>query len=90
MKKKNNTTYITTPIYYASGNVHIGNSYTTIVCDAFARFRRMQGVDTFYLTGMDEHGQKIQEAAQKQNKTPQELTDDIAASTKALWKELNK
>lgn len=87
--KKNNTSYITTPIYYASGNVHIGNSYTTIVCDAFARFRRMQGVDTFYLTGMDEHGLKIQEAASKQNKTPQQLTDEIASSTKALWKDLD-
>ena len=86
--KKNNTCYITTPIYYASGNVHIGNSYTTIVCDAFARFRRLQGVDTFYLTGMDEHGQKIQEAAAKQNKTPQELVDDVANQTKALWKDL--
>ena len=89
MGKKNNTSYITTPIYYASGNVHIGNSYTTIVCDAFARFRRLQGVDTFYLTGMDEHGLKIQEAATKQGKTPQALTDEIAASTKALWKDLD-
>ena len=86
--KKNNTSYITTPIYYASGNVHIGNSYTTIVCDAFARFRRLQGVDTFYLTGMDEHGQKIQEAAEKKGLTPQALTDEIADSTKALWKDL--
>ena len=86
--KKNNTSYITTPIYYASGNVHIGNSYTTIVCDAFARFRRLQGVDTFYLTGMDEHGQKIQEAAAKRGLTPQALTDEIAKSTKELWKDL--
>ena len=86
--KKNNTSYITTPIYYASGNVHIGNSYTTIVCDAFARFRRLQGVDTFYLTGMDEHGQKIQEAAAKRGLTPQALTDEIAQSTKELWKDL--
>ena len=89
MDKKNNTSYITTPIYYASGNVHIGNSYTTIVCDAFARFRRLQGVDTFYLTGMDEHGLKIQEAALRQGKTPQQLTDEIALSTKALWKDLD-
>ena len=62
---KNKTCYVTTPIYYASGNVHIGNSYTTIVCDAFARYHRLKGYDTFYLTGMDEHGLKIEEAAAK-------------------------
>lgn len=86
MKK---TCYITTPIYYSSGIVHIGNSYTTIVCDAFARFKRFKGVDTFYLTGMDEHGQKIEEAALKNNKSPQEFVDGIAQYTKELWKKLN-
>ena len=86
MKK---TCYVTTPIYYASGNVHIGNSYTTIVCDAFARFYRNCGYDTFYLTGMDEHGLKIEEAAKKQGITPQELTDITAKNTKDLWRDLN-
>ena len=86
MKK---TCYVTTPIYYASGNVHIGNSYTTIVCDAFARFFRNSGYDTFYLTGMDEHGLKIEEAAKKQGITPQELTDITANNTKELWRDLN-
>ena len=86
MKK---TCYVTTPIYYASGNVHIGNSYTTIACDAYARFFRNSGYDTFYLTGMDEHGLKIEEAAKKQGITPQELTDIVANNTKELWRDLN-
>lgn len=81
--------YITTPIYYASGSVHIGNSYTTIVCDVLARFNRTMGRDTFYLTGMDEHGQKIQEAAEKQGITPQELVNKIAEATKTTWKALD-
>ena len=85
---KNKTCYVTTPIYYASGNVHIGNSYTTIVCDAFARFHRLKGYDTFYLTGMDEHGLKIEEAALKRGITPQNLTDEVAEATKSLWKDL--
>lgn len=86
MKK---TCYVTTPIYYASGNVHIGNSYSTIVCDCFARYNRLKGNDTFFLTGMDEHGLKIEETAKKQGLTPQELVDKVAASTKKLWQELN-
>ena len=85
---KNKTCYVTTPIYYASGNVHIGNSYTTIVCDAFARYHRLKGYDTFYLTGMDEHGLKIEEAALKRGITPQALTDEVADATKSLWKDL--
>lgn len=86
MKK---TCYVTTPIYYASGNVHIGNSYSTIVCDCFARYNRLKGNDTFFLTGMDEHGLKIEEAAKKQGLTPQELVDKVASSTKELWKNLD-
>jgi len=85
MKK---TCYVTTPIYYASANVHIGNSYSTLVCDVFARYNRLRGNDTFYLTGMDEHGQKIEEAAQKQGISPQALVDKVAGETKQLWKEL--
>lgn len=87
MKKK--TCYVTTPIYYSSGSVHVGNSYTTIACDAYARFHRLNNYDTFFLTGMDEHGLKIEEAAKKKGITPQELTDGIALDTQKLWKELN-
>ena len=80
--------YITTPIYYASGDVHIGNSYSTVVCDVFARYHRQKNDDTYFLTGMDEHGQKIEEAAKKQNKTPQEFVDEVASRTKNLWQNL--
>lgn len=90
MKTKNKKTcYITTPIYYSSGHVHIGNSYTTIACDVFARYHRLKGDDTFYLTGMDEHGLKIEEAAKKIGKDPQDFVNQIASDTKALWKDLN-
>lgn len=81
--------YITTPIYYASGNVHIGNAYTSVAADVLARFKRSCGRDTYFLTGMDEHGLKIQEAAAKQNITPQELVDGVAKNTQDLWKHLN-
>ena len=80
--------YITTPIYYASGNVHIGNSYTTIAADVLSRYHRLADYDTYFLTGMDEHGLKIQEAAEKQGITPQTLVDNIAENTKELWKHL--
>lgn len=80
--------YITTPIYYSSGSVHIGNSYTTIACDTFARYNRYMNRDTFFLTGMDEHGLKIADAAQKNNMTPQKFVDQIAEQTKNLWKNL--
>lgn len=81
--------YITTPIYYSSGSVHIGNSYTTVACDALARYNRSMGRDTFYLTGMDEHGLKIAEAAEKAGITPQCFVDKIASGTKTLWNNLN-
>ena len=61
------TFYITTPIYYPSGKLHIGNSYTTIACDAMARYKRLMGFDVFYLTGVDEHGQKIEKKAAELN-----------------------
>lgn len=80
--------YITTPIYYASGNVHIGNTYTTIAGDVFARFHRLKGDDTYYLTGMDEHGQKIETKAAELGLTPQQLVDKIALETKDAWKKL--
>ena len=86
--KKLKSCYITTPIYYASGKVHIGNSYTTIACDCFARFHRNLGIDTYYLTGMDEHGLKIETAAKNAGITPQEFVDKIAIDTKELWENL--
>ncbi len=81
--------YITTPIYYASGKVHIGNSYSTIACDTFARYHRLKGDDTYFLTGMDEHGQKIENAAANNKVTPQEFVNKIAEETQKLWKNLN-
>ncbi len=77
--------YITTPIYYVNARPHIGHAYTTIACDAIARRQRMLGTDTFFLTGTDEHGQKIERAAQATGKTPQQLTDEVSAQFKGLW-----
>src|SRR5271167_3951382 len=77
--------YITTPIYYVNAHPHIGHAYTTIACDTLARRHRMLRDDTWFLTGTDEHGQKIERAAQAANKTPQKLTDDISAEFRALW-----
>jgi methionyl-tRNA synthetase len=77
--------YITTPIYYVNARPHIGHAYTTIACDAIARRQRMLGVDTFFLTGTDEHGQKIERAAQAAGKTPQQLTDEVSAQFRGLW-----
>jgi methionyl-tRNA synthetase len=77
--------YITTPIYYVNARPHIGHAYTTIACDAIARRRRMLGFDTYFLTGTDEHGQKIERAAQAAGKTPQQLTDEVSAEFRALW-----
>ena len=81
--------YVTTPIYYASGTPQLGNSYSTVACDVFARYNRLMNRDTFYLTGMDEHGQKIEEVAAKAGVAPQEFVDKIAAGTKNIWKDLN-
>ena len=78
--------YITTPIYYASGNLHIGHTYSTVVCDAIARYKRMQGYDVFYLTGTDEHGQKVEDKAREAGKTPQKFVDDLVSGIKDLWK----
>ena len=77
--------YITTPIYYVNASPHIGHAYTTIACDAIARRQRMMGADTFFLTGTDEHGQKIQRAAEAAGKSPQQLTDAVSAEFRALW-----
>ena len=80
--------YITTPIYYVNDVPHLGHAYTTIVCDALARFHRMRGDDTRFLTGTDEHGQKIEEAANKRGLTPQQLVDQVAPRFDEMWKTL--
>ena len=83
------TFYITTPIYYPSGKLHIGNSYTTIATDVLARYKRLQGYDVHYLTGTDEHGQKIETKAKSLNESPQEYVDDKATEIKELWELLD-
>jgi methionyl-tRNA synthetase len=77
--------YITTPIYYVNARPHVGHAYTTIACDAIARRKRMLGVDTWFLTGTDEHGQKIERSAADQGITPRELTNRISGEFRALW-----
>lgn len=84
-----NNFYITTPIYYPSGKLHIGNAYTTVACDAIARYKRLLGYDVHYLTGMDEHGQKIQQKAEDLNTTPKAYVDEMAKGIKALWETLD-
>lgn len=84
--KTKHSYYITTPIYYPSGHMHIGHTYTTVAADAMARFKRMTGYDTYFLTGTDEHGQKIERRAAEAGKTPKAFVDEIVADTKALWK----
>lgn len=79
--------FITTPIYYVNDVPHIGHAYTTIICDTLARFYRLRGDDVFFLTGTDEHGQKIEEAAKARGKSPKEYADEISAKFKALWDE---
>ncbi len=86
--KGKNTYYITTPIYYPSDNLHIGHAYTTVAADCLARFKRMQGYDVFYLTGTDEHGQKIEKVAIDNGKTPLEYVDGIVKGIRELWKTL--
>ncbi len=81
--------YITTPIYYPSGNPHIGHCYTTVACDSIARFRRMQGYDVIFLTGTDEHGLKIEQKAAEKGITPKEYVDEIVAVFKKLWARMN-
>lgn len=87
--KENKKFYVTTPIYYPSANFHIGHCYTTIIGDAIARYKRLCGYDVFYLTGTDEHGQKIQKKAEEAGVSPQEYVDKIVANAKDLWKTLN-
>ena len=84
-----NTFYITTPIYYPSANPHVGHSYTTVVCDTMARLKRMQGFDVMYLTGTDEHGQKIEASAKAAGVSPKEYVDGIVANFQRLWKRMD-
>ncbi len=86
---KRDTFYISTPIYYPSGRLHIGHAYTTVAADAVARARRQRGYDVMFLTGSDEHGQKIQRIAAEQGVAPREYVDGIVASFQSLWKTLH-
>ena len=83
------TFYVTTPIYYPSGRFHIGTAYTTVLADCLKRYKTLRGYDTFMLTGMDEHGQKIQDVATKNGKTPQQHVDEIAQNAKELWAKMD-
>lgn len=84
-----NSFYITTPIFYPSGNLHIGNTYTTVACDVISRYKRLQGFDTHFLTGTDEHGQKIEQKAEESGKPPQEYVDEMADYIQNLWSYLH-
>lgn len=86
MSENKGTYYISTPIYYPSSNLHIGHTYCTVMADAMARFKRLQGYDVMFLTGTDEHGQKIQTLADKKGVTPQQYVDEVVAGIRDLWK----
>lgn len=80
--------YITTPIYYPSGKFHVGHCYCTVIADAIARYKRLRGYDVYFMTGTDEHGQKIEKKSKEANKTPKQYVDEIVKDTKELWKDL--
>jgi methionyl-tRNA synthetase len=84
-----NRFYITTPIYYPSAKLHIGHAYCTTLCDVYARFRRLQGYETYFLTGADEHGLKIERNAEAAGMTPQAFVDQIILNFQDLWKRLH-
>ncbi|MEG2677229.1 MAG: class I tRNA ligase family protein, partial [Oscillospiraceae bacterium] len=86
---ENKKFYITTPIYYPSGKLHIGHSYTTVAADVVSRFKRMQGYDVMFLTGTDEHGQKIEDKAREAGISPKQYVDEIVVGIKDLWKLMN-
>ena len=81
--------YVTTPIYYVNDVPHIGHAYTTVACDVLARYKRAQGYDVFFLTGTDEHGQKVEKAAMAKGETPLELADRVVKRFQALWDKLD-
>ena len=81
--------YISTPIYYPSNKLHIGNSYTTVLADYIARYERLRGKEVFFLTGTDEHGQKIEKKATERHLAPRAFTDEVVAWIKELWRSLD-
>ena len=81
--------YVTTPIYYVNDSPHIGHAYTTLACDVLARFKRLDGYDVMFLTGTDEHGQKVERAAAKEGILPIELADRVVAKHRELWHKLD-
>lgn len=83
------TYYVTTPIYYPSGKLHIGHAYTTVAADTLARYKRLQGYDVMFLTGTDEHGQKIERKAKEEGVTPIDFVDEIVAGIRQLWDNLD-
>src|SRR3954465_12686356 len=89
MKQSPKNFYVTTPIYYVNDTPHIGHSYTTILADVLTRFHKLAGDQTFFLTGTDEHGQKVQQAADKRGTSPKEHTDLFSARFKAAWKDIS-
>ena len=80
--------YITTPIYYVNDRPHIGHTYTTVLADVIARFHRMRGEQVYFLTGTDEHGQKVEKAAAARGITPKQLADEVVANYTELWKQM--
>lgn len=89
MDKQDKTFYVTTPIYYPSDRLHIGHAYTTVAADSITRYKKMQGYDTMFLTGSDEHGQKIERSAKESNKKPKQYVDEIVQTFKELWEALD-
>src|SRR6056297_1315744 len=89
MGKKDKTFYVTTPIYYPSDRLHIGHAYTTVAADSITRYKKMQGYDTMFLTGSDEHGQKIERSAKESDKKPKQYVDEIVQTFKELWEALD-
>lgn len=89
MMEEKKTFYVTTPIYYPSGDLHIGHTYTTVAADTLTRFKKLTGYDTYFLTGTDEHGQKIQKVAEEKGVTPQAYVDNVVGRIKELWKLMN-
>ena len=89
VNESNKTFYITTPIYYPSDKLHIGHAYTTVAADAMSRFKRKKGYDVRFLTGSDEHGQKIERKAKAAGVTPKQYVDEIVSNFKELWRVLN-
>lgn len=89
MKNEKKTFYVTTPIYYPSGKLHIGHSYSTVAADTIARYKRLRGYDVMFLTGTDEHGQKIEKKAKEAGITPKAYVDEIVSGIKELWKKMD-